>query len=154
MKNLILIIFVLFIKLSEAQNPAEKAVIYVPVRHQPGSEQMPLEYNTQTTRLVQVFETSKNEADSFILDGLQKSMISQEEKHFLSIVQKSDTAYVTISFKIDTDTQVVIRIQDFKGNTIQSFETGNQQDQITVLTRDWVSGLYIAGLYVNGKLIT
>jgi hypothetical protein len=280
MKNLIVIIFVLLIKLSEAQNPAEKAVLYVPVRHQPGSEQMPLEYNTQTTRMVQVLEapqpkpkfpastdsligllagantlnaqyqlallhlnrgeyslgsnvlsnvpanfslsaeeltTHQNmvtyynwlvaikqnqgnilypdmaqqqqlwniaQADSsgagvyarnllvaldettynepIILPDLYKSTRAMEDydkllnsalPHFMKVFPNPASEYVIFEYQLETDVKATILIQDVNGITIQSFETGNQQDQITVLTHDWVSGLYIAGLYVNGKLI-
>jgi len=154
MKNLIVIIFVLLIKLSEAQNPADKSVIYVPVRHQPGSEQMPLEYNTQTTRMVQVLEAPNVEAsDSTLTGSMQKSGMETGVNYNLNATVNTDSASVILEYQLETDVKATIHIQDVNGNTIQSFETGNQQDQITVLTRDWVSGLYIAGLYVNGRLI-
>jgi hypothetical protein len=73
MKNLLIIIFVLFIKLSAAQNPAERVVIYMPVRHLSGSELLHLEYNTQTTCMVQVQEVPNAQAmDSIPAHSPQK----------------------------------------------------------------------------------
>jgi len=56
MKKLIVVLFVLLMQQTIAQNPAQKAVIYVPVHPTLNAPDMPLEYNTQTTRMVQVLE--------------------------------------------------------------------------------------------------
>jgi hypothetical protein len=152
MKNLILIIFVLFVGQSIAQNPAEKSVIYIPVHHQPGSEKMPLEYNTQTTRIVQVMDApNAGNIVSVQADSVKTSKLNSMDDSMLKAAMNADSTSVIITYKLESSVQAVIKIQDFKGNIIHSFETRNQQDQISVLTRDWVSGIYSANLYLKGK---
>ncbi len=153
MKNLIVIVFVLFFKLAAAQNPAEKSVIYVPVRHQPGYEQMPLEYNTQTARMVQVMDApNAGNIVSVQADSVKTSKLNSMDDSMLKAAMNADSTSVIITYKLESSVQAVIKIQDFKGNVIQIYETRNQQDQIALLTRDWVSGIYIAGLYIKDKL--
>lgn len=154
MKNLILIIFVLFVGQSIAQNPAEKAVIFVPVRHQPGSEKMPLVYNTQTTRIVQVMDApNAGNIVSMQADSVKTYLLNSMDDSMLKAAMNADSTSVIITYKLETSVQAVIKIQDFKGNIIQSFETRNQQDQITILTHDWKPGIYSANLYFKGKEI-
>jgi hypothetical protein len=110
--------------------------------------------------LVSLNETTYNEP--ILLPDMYKSTRAMEDynkllnsalPHFMKVFPNPASEYAIFEYQLESDVKATIHIQDVKGNTILSFETGNQQDQITVLTRDWVSGLYIAGLYINDKLI-
>jgi len=153
MKNLIIIIFVLFIKLSMAQNPAEKAVIVVPVHQQPGYEQMPLEYNTQTTRLEQVLEVPNAVSKTYIhADSVQTSRMESSENYKLKATMSSDSTSIILEYKLESDAKASIIVSDLRGTTIETRNTTGRQDQLTLITRDWVPGVYVASLKVNGKL--
>jgi hypothetical protein len=154
MKNILIIVFFVLLQQTIAQNPAEKSVVYVPVRHQPGSEKMPLEYNTQTTRMVQVMDApNAGNTVSVQADSVKTSMLKSMDDCMLKAIMNVDSTSVIITYKLETSVQAVIKIQDFNGNIIQSYEIRNQQEQITVLTRDWIPGIYSTNLYLNGKVL-
>ena len=154
MKKLIVIIFVLFIKLSLAQNPADKSVIYVPVHHQPGSEQMPLEYNPQTTRMVQVMEVPKAEKGvSVLVDSVQTTTLKTLDNTMLKVIVNPYSTIVRIVYKLETDVKATISIQDMHGITIESRTIKGQRDQLTFITKYWKPGVYVTSLKVNGRLV-
>lgn len=56
-------------------------------------------------------------------------------------------------YKLETETEGSIEIQDVTGKTIETIRTNSIQDQITVITKDWKPGVYIATLKIDGKSI-
>jgi len=137
-----------------AQNPAEKAIIVVPVHQQPGYEQMPLEYNTQTTRLEQVLEMPVVVPKTSIhVDSVQTSTMELADNYKLKATMSCDSTSVILEYNLESDASANVTIKDLRGITIESLYTSGQQDPLTMITRDWVPGVYIASLRVNGTLI-
>jgi len=154
MKKLIVIVFVLLTQFSRAQNPVEKTVYYIPVQNNINSSTMPLEYNAQTTRLVQVLEVPNVVSKTSIhADSVQTSRMESSGNYKLKATMSSDSTSVVLEYQLETDIPATISIHDMKGVKLESMNTTGQQDQLTLLTRDWVPGVYVASLKVNGKLI-
>ena len=154
MKKLIVIMFVLLTQFSRAQNPVEKTVYYIPVQNNINSSTMPLEYNTQTTRLVQVLEVPVVVAkDPIHADSVQTSRMESSENYKLKATMSSDSTSVILEYKLESDAKVSIIVSDLRGTTSETRNTTERQDQLTLITRDWVPGVYVASLKVNGKLI-
>jgi hypothetical protein len=154
MKKLIVIVFVLLTQISRAQSPVEKTVYYIPVQNNINSSTMPLEYNTQTTRLEQVLEVPNAVIeDSIHADSDQTSRMELSENFKLKATMSSDSTSVILEYELETDMPATISIHDMKGVKIKSMNTSGQQNQLTVITRNWLPGVYLAGLHINGKLI-
>ncbi|MDP2724354.1 MAG: hypothetical protein Q8O72_16505 [Bacteroidales bacterium] len=154
MKKLIVIVFVLLTQFSRAQNPVEKTVYYIPVQNNINSSTMPLEYNTQTTRLVQVLEVPNVVSKTSIhADSVQTSRMESSENYKLKATMNHDSASVDLEYKLELDAKASIIVSDLRGTTIDTRNTTGRQDQLTLLTRDWVPGVYVASLKLNGKLI-
>ncbi len=154
MKKLIVIVFVLLAQISRAQSPVEKTVYYIPVQNNINSSTMPLEYNTQTTRLVHVIEVSNAVSeDSIHADNVQTIKMELAENYKLKASMSSDSTSVILEYKLESDAKVTVTIKDLRGVTIESRSTSGQQDQLTLLTREWNPGVYVASLIVEGKLI-
>ena len=154
MKKLIVIVFVLLTQFSRAQNPVEKTVYYIPVQNNINSSTMPLEYNTQTTRLVQVLEVPNVVSKTSIhADSVQTSRMESSENYKLKATMNHDSASVVLEYKLETEAPASISIQNMSGLTFKTLTTKRQQDQTILITLDWMPGIYIAGLKVNGKLM-
>ena len=154
MKKLIVIMFVLLTQFSRAQNPVEKTVYYIPVQNNINSSTMPLEYNTQTTRLVQVLEVPNVVSKTSIhADSVQTSRMESSGNYKLKETMSSDSTSVILEYKLESDAKVSIIVSDLRGTTSETRNTTERQDQLTLITRDWVPGVYVASLKVNGKLI-
>jgi hypothetical protein len=61
--------------------------------------------------------------------------------------------YIIIEYELEQDIAATIGINDISGNIKYSVNKNNQKDQITVDTRNWKPGIYIASLKINGKLV-
>jgi len=154
MKKLNVIMFVLLTQFSRAQNPVEKTVYYIPVQNNINSSTMPLEYNAQTTRLVQVLEVPVVVAkDPIHADSVQTSRMESSGNYKLKATMNHDSASVVLEYKLETEMPATISIHDMKGVRIKSVNTSRQQNQLTVITHNWMPGIYIASLSVNGKIV-
>ena len=115
---------------------------------------MPLEYNTQTTRLVQVLEVPNVVSKTSIhADSVQTSRMESSENYKLKATMNHDSASVVLEYKLETEMPATISIHDMKGVRIKSVNTSRQQNQLTVITHNWMPGIYIASLKVNGRLV-
>lgn len=61
--------------------------------------------------------------------------------------------YVILEYKLETEQEGMIEIQNITGRTIHSISITEIQNQITVITQDWNPGIYIVSLKIKGKLI-
>jgi len=153
MKKLIVIVFVLLTQISRAQNPLEKTDSYIPAQNNINSSAMPLEYNTQTTRLVQVLEVPNAVTKAPIhADSVQTAKMRSVEDYSLKATMNPDSASVVLEYKLESDAKASVTVSDLRGTTIETRNTTGRQDQLTMITRDWVPGVYVASLKVNGKL--
>ncbi|MBN1339245.1 MAG: T9SS type A sorting domain-containing protein, partial [Bacteroidales bacterium] len=99
-----------------------------------------------------------------ILPDLLKSAIAQYE--FDELISKASEApgyisirpnpakdYIVVEYELEQEANTTILISDMKGNLKHSAAITNRQDQLTVDTRHWQAGIYIATLKIKGKLI-
>jgi len=100
--------------------------------------------------------------EPIILPDLYKSTLAQasyedllnvQGPSLLNIFPNPASGYVILEYKLETEMSATISIHDMKGVRIKSVNTSGQQNQLTVITRDWLPGVYLVGLHVNGKLI-
>jgi len=110
--------------------------------------------------LVALGDTTYHEP--IILPDLYKSTLAQasyedllnvQGPSLLNIFPNPASGYVILEYKLETEMPATISIHDMKGVRIKSVNTSGQQNQLTVITRDWLPGVYLVGLHVNGKLI-
>ena len=59
--------------------------------------------------------------------------------------------YVILAYKLETEASGSINISDIKGSPVYSVTTTEKQDQLTIVTKNWKPGVYIATLLIDGK---
>jgi hypothetical protein len=79
-------------------------------------------------------------------------LLNTKTPNIIKVFPNPASDYVILEYKLETDVKASIIIQDLRGINIKEYKTKSQQDQITVITKDWVSGIYIVSLRVDGKL--
>lgn len=105
-------------------------------------------------------ETTYNEP--IILPDIYKStramadyeqLLNSEAPGLLKVFPNPASGYIILEYKLETNAGATILIQDMRGVTIKSLTAVRLQDQITMITRDWASGIYIASIKVNGLIM-
>jgi hypothetical protein len=92
-----------------------------------------------------------------LLPELLKSAIAQDE--YNTLISKANEApgyirikpnpakdYIIVEYELEQETNASIDINDITGNIKSHLKIHNLQDQVTVNTRDWKPGIYIATL--------
>ncbi len=75
----------------------------------------------------------------------------QETIKMLEVYPNPSSGYVIIRYNLETETDCSIEIKDVTGKAIQTLTTNGKQDQITVVTENWLPGMYIATFFIDGK---
>ena len=69
----------------------------------------------------------------------------------LEVYPNPSSGYVIIGYNLETEADCSIEIRDVTGKTVKTLTTTGKQDQITVVTENWLPGVYIATLFIDGK---
>ncbi|MFZ4707297.1 MAG: T9SS type A sorting domain-containing protein [Bacteroidales bacterium] len=110
--------------------------------------------------LVSLDETTYNEP--IVLPDMYKSTQAMEDydkllnsalPRFMKVFPNPASEYVIFEYQLETDVKATVSIQDIHGITIESRNTTGLHDQITIITRKWKPGVYVASLKVNGRLV-
>ncbi len=80
-----------------------------------------------------------------------EKLINTKRPQMLEVYHNPSSGYVIIGYNLETETDCSIEIKDVTGKSIQTLTTNGKQDQITVVTENWMPGLYIATLFIDGK---
>jgi len=80
-------------------------------------------------------------------------LLKAEAPQQLQAYPNPSKGYVILEYKIETGAEGLIGIKDITGKTIKTIPATEKQDQVTVITENWQTGVYIANLTVNGKSI-
>ncbi|MCD4698167.1 MAG: metallophosphoesterase [Bacteroidales bacterium] len=80
-------------------------------------------------------------------------LLKTEAPQLLEVYPNPSSGFVIFEYKMNTETKGFIEIKDVAGKTISTITTTGKQDQVTLLTENWQTGVYIANLTVNGKSI-
>jgi hypothetical protein len=85
-----------------------------------------------------------------------EKLISAKPPQMLEVYPNPSKDFVIIGYTSGAEGAIpmegIIEIQDVSGKVIQSISLKSQKDQVTVITKDWKSGIYIASLKLNGKI--
>ncbi len=79
-------------------------------------------------------------------------LLNVEGPSLLNVFPNPASGYVILEYKLESDAKASVTVSDLRGTTIETRNTTGRQDQLTMITRDWVPGVYVASLKVNGKL--
>ncbi|PIY32094.1 MAG: hypothetical protein COZ08_07695, partial [Bacteroidetes bacterium CG_4_10_14_3_um_filter_42_6] len=80
-------------------------------------------------------------------------LLNTEAPGLLKVFPNPAKDFVVLEYKLETEAPASISIQNMSGLTFKTLTTKRQQDQTILITLDWMPGIYIAGLKVNGKLM-
>jgi hypothetical protein len=73
------------------------------------------------------------------------------EPRLLKVIPNPASDYVIVEYELEAPGSAVIEITDLTGKLVQSVQVANPKDQLTIDTRNWKPGNYIASLKINGK---
>lgn len=82
-----------------------------------------------------------------------EQLLNSEVPGMLKVFPNPANGYIILEYKLETDAETTILIQDMRGITIKRHNTNSKQDQIIMIVRDWAPGIYIASLKINGLLM-
>jgi hypothetical protein len=69
----------------------------------------------------------------------------------LEVYPNPSSGYVIISYNLETEVECSIEIKDVTGRTVQTLITTGKQDQLTIVTENWKTGVYVVTLLFDGK---
>jgi hypothetical protein len=78
-------------------------------------------------------------------------LINTKPPQMLEVYPNPSSGYVIISYNLETEADCSIEIKDVTGRTVQTLITTGKQDQSTVVTENWKTGLYVVTLLIDGK---
>jgi hypothetical protein len=85
-----------------------------------------------------------------------EKLINAKPPQMLEVYPNPSKDFVIIGYTTGEESVLLkygaIEIQDVTGKTVQTITIKTQKDQVTVITKDWKPGIYIASLKVNEKI--
>ena len=105
------------------------------------------------------FITDENQTgkDGWIIDDILLNDFYETIKEFnnknqtLLVYPNPSKDYVILGYKLETESSGSINISDINGSSVYIVTTTGKQDQVTIVTKDWKPGVYIATLLIDGK---
>jgi hypothetical protein len=82
-----------------------------------------------------------------------EDLLNVQGPSLLKVFPNPASGYVILEYKLESDAKASVTIMDLRGVTIESRSNSGQQDQLTLITREWNPGVYVASLIVEGKVI-
>jgi hypothetical protein len=73
------------------------------------------------------------------------------EPRLLKVMPNPAKDYIIVEYDLELHREGLIEITDVNGRVVNSVQVLNPKDQITMDTRDWKRGIYIASLKINGR---
>ena len=80
-------------------------------------------------------------------------LLNTDRPVYLKIRPNPAHDYIIIDYFLEDNKKSIIEITDINGISIKTIEIKNETNQLVIDTRKWNSGLYIATLKSNEKLI-
>jgi hypothetical protein len=80
-----------------------------------------------------------------------EKLINTKPPQMLEVYPNPSSGYVIIGYNLETEADCSIEIRDVTGKTVKTLTTTGKQDQITVVTENWLPGVYIVTLFIDGK---
>ena len=100
--------------------------------------------------------------EPIILPNSMKSAEVEEAYHealnskaptMLEVYPNPSKDFIILAYQFDKETKGMIEIKDISGKPVQSITINGMQDQVTVTTHGWPTGVYVISLVVNDKVI-
>jgi hypothetical protein len=86
-----------------------------------------------------------------------EKLLNAKPPRNLEVYPNPSKDFVIIGYTTGEETlpsqEGMIEIQDAAGRIIKTVSFKSKRDQVTVITKDWKSGIYIARLKLNGNII-
>jgi len=80
------------------------------------------------------------------------SINNTTEPRFLKVMPNPAADFIIVEYELEAQGTGVIEITDLTGKPVHSVRTTNLKDQLTIDTRSWKPGTYIAELKINGRI--
>jgi len=94
-----------------------------------------------------------NSTKSTNAEEAYNEVLNSQAPSMLEVFPNPSKDFVIIGYQFDKETKGMIEIRDISGKPVQSIPFIGMQDQVTVTTRGWTTGVYILSLMVNDKVI-
>ena len=80
-------------------------------------------------------------------------LLNTEPPSLLAVFPNPSKDYVIIHYNMEMEKDGLVEIMDVNGILMRQLHVNRKQDQVTVNTLDWKSGLYVATLIIDGKSV-
>jgi hypothetical protein len=76
----------------------------------------------------------------------------ENEPRLLKVMPNPAKDYIIVEYELEAAGSAVIEITDLTGKPVHSLQVANPKDQLTIDTRNWKTGTFIASLKINGRI--
>jgi len=94
-----------------------------------------------------------NSMKSAEVEEAYHEVLNSQAPSLLEVYPNPSKDYVILAYQFDKETKGIIEIRDISGKPVQSIPFDGIQDQVTVITHGWTTGVYVLSLVVNDKVI-